>query len=100
MRVRDFWQEDHASDDASFHAENAMDTYSTVSLPDFRKLAGATEGQTVMVSMTEWPNRLARDIGVKAAISDPRSLATMDEKLIFDSSKLIAGGFNVELDVS
>jgi uncharacterized protein YbaA (DUF1428 family) len=36
---------------------------------------------------------------VKAAISEPRSVATMDEKPIFNGSKLIAGGFNVEFDV-
>lgn len=98
-RVRDFWQDEDASDDADFHAENAMATYDPGTLPNFRKLASAADGQTVVVSMTEWPSRQARDLGVKAAVSDPRILATMDEEPIFDGSKLIAGGFNVELDV-
>lgn len=100
LRVRDFWQDEDGSDDAAFHSENAMATYDAVNLPNFRKLASAAEGQTVVVSMTEWPNRQARDSGVKAAVSDPRILATMDEEPIFDGRMLIAGGFTVELDVS
>ncbi len=98
-RVIDFWHDEDASNDADFHAENAMATYDTGSLPDIRKLAGAVRGQTVVVSITEWPNRQARDLGVKAAVSDPRILATMDEAPVFDGSKLIAGGFIVALDV-
>lgn len=99
-RVVDFWHDEDASNDADFHAENAMATYDAGSLPDFRKLAGAMNGQTVVVSITEWPTRQARDLGTKAAVSDPRILATMDEEPIFDGKKLIAGGFTVALDVS
>jgi uncharacterized protein YbaA (DUF1428 family) len=99
-RVTDFWHDEDASSDADFHAENAMATYDTGSLPDFRKLSGAMNGQTVVVSITEWPTRQARDLGVKAVVSDPRILATMDEEPIFDGKKLIAGGFTVALDVN
>lgn len=99
-RVTDFWHDEDASNDEDFHAENAMATYDTESLPDFRKLAGAMNSQTVVVSITEWPTRQARDLGVKAAVSDPRILATMDEEPIFDGKKLIAGGFTVALDVN
>lgn len=99
-RVTDFWHDEGASNDADFHAENAMATYDSGSLPNFRKLAGAVDGQTVVVSITEWPTRQARDLGVKAAVSDPRILATMDEEPIFDGRKLIAGGFAVELDMN
>lgn len=99
-RVTDFWHDEDASHDEDFHAENAMATYDTGSLPDFRKLAGAMNGQTVVVSITEWPSRQARDLGVKAAVSDPRILATMDEEPIFDGKKLIAGDFTVALDVN
>ena len=99
-RVTDFWHDEDASNDEAFHAENAMATYDTGSLPDFRKLAGAMNGEAVVVSITEWPSRQARDLGVKAAVSDPRILATMDEEPIFDGNKLIAGGFTVALDVN
>jgi uncharacterized protein YbaA (DUF1428 family) len=98
-RVADFWQDETASDDADFHAEAAMATYDPGNLPNFRNLAGAAEGQTVVVSITEWPSRRARDLGVKAAISDPRIQSTVDEEPVFDGSKLIAGGFTVELDL-
>lgn len=99
-RVTDFWQDDDASGAPDFHAEDAMATYDAGNLPGFRKLAGAVDGQTVVVSITEWPTRQSRDSGVKAAVSDPRIQATMDEEPIFDGSKLIAGGFTVELDLN
>lgn len=99
-RVMGYWHDEAASNDADFHAENAMATYDTGSLPNFRKLAGAVEGQTVVVSITEWPTLQARNLGIKAAVSDPRILATVDEEPIFDGKKLIAGGFTVELDMS
>ncbi|ROU01287.1 DUF1428 domain-containing protein [Histidinibacterium lentulum] len=98
-RVTDFWHDDDASADADFHARDAMATYGVGNLPNFRKLAGAVEGETVVVSITEWPNREARDRGVEAVVSDPRIQGTMDEEPIFDGSKLIAGGFVVELDI-
>lgn len=98
-RVTDFWQDDQASADADFHAKDAMATYGMGTLPSFRKLAGAVDGETVVVSITEWPTRDARDQGVKAAISDPRIQATIDEEPVFDGGKLIAGGFTVELDI-
>lgn len=99
-RVTDFWHDEEASNDADFHAENAMATYDTGSLPDFRRLVGAVIGQTVVVSITEWPTRQARDRGVKAAVSDARILATTDEEPIFDGKKVIAGSFSVALDVN
>ncbi|WP_325063305.1 DUF1428 domain-containing protein [Halovulum marinum] len=99
-RVTGFWQDEDASDGANFHAGNALATYDTGSLPNFRKLAGAASDETIVLTITEWPSRKARDRGVKAAVSDPRIQATVDEEPIFDGKKLIAGGFTVELDVN
>ncbi|MFZ3582292.1 DUF1428 domain-containing protein [Loktanella sp. DJP18] len=99
-RITDYWHDADASHAADFHAENAMDTYDASRLPDFRKLAGALDGQTVVVSITEWPSRELRDLGVKAVASDPRILATTDEDPIFDGRDLIAGGFTVEFDTT
>ena len=98
-RVTDFWQDDQASADENFHAEDAMATYANENLPKFRKLAGAVASETVVVSITEWPSREARDRGIKAVVSDPRIQATMTEEPIFDGGKVIAGGFTVELDI-
>lgn len=97
LRVIDFWQD--ASDDADFHAADAMANYELGSLPNFRNLAGADEGQTVVVSVIEWPSREVRDLGVKAVSVDPRIQATVHQDPLFDGSQLIAGGFNVELDL-
>lgn len=99
LRVADCWQSEDASDDADFHAADAMANYEPGSLPNFRKLAGAVEGQTVVVSIIEWPSREVRDVGVKAVAVDPRIQATVDEDPIFDGRQLIAGGFTVELDL-
>ncbi|MBL3704570.1 DUF1428 family protein [Sulfitobacter sp. BDSS02] len=99
-RVTDFWQDAEASADENFHAKDAMATYANQNLPKFRKLAGAADGETVVVSITEWPDREARDRGIEAVVSDPRIQATMTEEPIFDGGKLIAGGFTVELDIS
>ena len=99
LRVTDCWQVEEASGDADFHAADAMAGYAPRSLPDFRKLAGAADGQTVVVSFTEWPSREVRDRGVKAVAVDPRVQATLDEEPVFDGAKVVAGGFSVELDV-
>lgn len=99
LRVVDCWQSEEASDDADFHAADAMDGYSPGELPNLRNLAGAGDGETVVVSITEWPSREVRDHAVKAVVVDPRIQATMEEEPVFDGRRLIAAGFNVELDV-
>lgn len=99
LRVVDCWQAADASDDADFHAADAMANYAPGSLPNFRKLAGAADAETVVVSFVEWPNREARDKGVKAATTDPRIQPARGEESIFEGGRLIAGGFTVELDV-
>lgn len=99
LRVFDCWQSEEASDDADFHAADAMEDYSPGELPDMRKLAGAGNGETVVVSITEWPSREIRDRAVKAVVVDPRIQATMDEEPVFDGRRLIAGGFDVVSDV-
>lgn len=99
LRVSACWQSEDASDGADFHAADAMANYEPSSLPNFRTLAGAVEGQTVVVSVIEWPSREVRDLGVKAVAVDPRIQATVDEDPVFDGRQLIAGGFTVELDL-
>jgi uncharacterized protein YbaA (DUF1428 family) len=99
VRIVDCWQVEAASDGADFHAADAMATYDPEALPDMRRLAGAREGETVVVSFTEWPSREVRDRAVKAIAVDARIQATMHEDPIFDGGRLIAGGFDVELDL-
>ncbi|MBJ3784689.1 DUF1428 domain-containing protein [Devosia sediminis] len=99
LRVMDCWHTPEASDDADFHAADAMEGYAPGDLPDMRKLAGAGEGETVVISITEWPSQEIRDRAVKQVVTDPRIQATMDEEPVFDGRRLIAGGFAVELDL-
>ncbi|MDF2797466.1 MAG: hypothetical protein K0R85_210 [Devosia sp.] len=99
LRVVDCWQSEEASCDADFHAADAMEAYSPGELPDMRRLAGAGDGETVVVSITEWPSRKVRDRAVKTVVVDPRIQATIDEEPVFDGRRLIAGGFDVELDL-
>jgi uncharacterized protein YbaA (DUF1428 family) len=98
VRVVDCWQSED-SDDADFHASDAMDNYAAGELPDIRKLAGADDGETVVISITEWPSKEVRDRAVKAVVIDPRIQATMDEEPVFDGRRLIAAGFDVEYDL-
>jgi uncharacterized protein YbaA (DUF1428 family) len=99
LRVVDCWQSDEASNDADFHAADAMKEYSPGELPNMKKLAGAVHGETVVVSITVWPSRDVRDRAVKAVAVDPRIQATMDEEPVFDGKRVIAAGFDVELDL-
>jgi uncharacterized protein YbaA (DUF1428 family) len=98
LRVIDCWQAEDASSEADFHAEAAMAAYPAGTLPSFRKLARVADGQTVVVSLTEWPSREARDLGVRGVLADPRIADTIEEEPVFDGSRLIAGGFTVEMD--
>ena len=98
VRVIDCWQSEN-SDDADFHASDAMDNYAAGELPNMRRLAGADDGETVVISITEWPSKEVRDRAVKAVVVDPRIQATMDEEPVFDGRRLIAAGFDVEYDL-
>ena len=98
LRVVDCWQSKDA-DDADFHAYDAMEDYAAGELRDLRKLAGADDAETVVISITEWPSKEVRDRAVKAVVVDPRIQATMDEEPVFDGRRLIAAGFDVEYDL-
>ncbi|KKB10072.1 DUF1428 domain-containing protein [Devosia chinhatensis] len=99
LRVLDCWQSEEASDDADFHAADAMDDYAPASLPNMKRLAGADAAETVVVSVIEWPSREIRDRAVKTVATDPRIVATMSEEPVFDGGRVIAGGFEVALDL-
>lgn len=99
VRIVDCWQSEDASSDENFHAADAMETYVAGDLPNLRKLAGATDSETVVISITEWPSRSVRDRAVKSIATDPRIQATVNEEPTFDGRRLIAGGFDVQFDL-
>jgi uncharacterized protein YbaA (DUF1428 family) len=55
------------------------------------------EDETVVFSWIWWPSREARDVGMKAAMADPRLKEGMDP-MPFDGQRLIYGGFEVLVD--
>ena len=96
-RIIDYWQAEGPVSQASFHADGVA--YGEGELSDFASIAGAFESESVVVTITEWPSRDARDRGTAAATSDPRVLATLDEDPVFDGSRIIATSFEVVMDL-
>ena len=64
----------------------------TTSFPMAVKLK---EGETVVVSFIEWPDRETRDAGMGAVMQDPAMTAM---ELPFDGKRLIFGGFDCIMD--
>jgi uncharacterized protein YbaA (DUF1428 family) len=95
LRVVECWQDDGGAGAESYHGETARGAagdYAT-----FRAAAGAGEGETVVLSWIEWPDRASRDAGMAKVTADPRMQFT-DMPTVFDGRRLIAGGFLPMLD--
>ena len=57
---------------------------------DFYRAVGAKEDETVVFSWIEWPDKAARDAGMKKMFEDPRMA---NNPRPFDGKRLIYGGF-------
>ena len=66
-------------------------------LTDFRRAVQATEGETVVFSWVEWPDKATRDAGMKKVMEDPR-MQPGDMDMPFDGKRMIFGGFQAVLD--
>ena len=68
---------------------------------DFRRAVQAKDGESVVFSWIEWPDKATRDAGMKKAMEDPR-LSSENNPMPFDGKRLIYGGFApvVELGAS
>jgi uncharacterized protein YbaA (DUF1428 family) len=66
-------------------------------LTDFHRAVAATEGETVVFSWIEWPDKATRDAGMKKVMEDPR-MQPGAEPMPFDGKRLIFGGFACLLD--
>jgi uncharacterized protein YbaA (DUF1428 family) len=66
-------------------------------LTDFYRAVAATEGETVVFSWIEWPDKATRDAGMKKVMEDPR-MQPGAEPMPFDGKRLIFGGFACLLD--
>ncbi len=64
-------------------------------LTDFRKAVAAKDGETVVFSWIEWPDKATRDAGMARMRTDAR----MQGPMPFDGKRMIYGGFAPLLDL-
>ena len=68
-------------------------------LTDFRRAVQAAEGETVVFSWIEWPDKATREAGMKAVREDPRMQpGAAPDPMPIDGRRMIFGGFQVVLD--
>lgn len=63
---------------------------------DYKGAVKAEEGEKVVYSWVEWPDKVTRDAGWKKAMDDPRM--QMGKDMPFDGQRMIYGGFTPILD--
>ncbi|WP_375397810.1 DUF1428 domain-containing protein [uncultured Sphingomonas sp.] len=64
---------------------------------DFFRAVAAGEGESVVFSWIEWPDKATRDAGMQKVMADPR-MQPGDTPMPFDGKRLIYGGFRTILD--
>ena len=64
---------------------------------DFWRAVDAQDGETVVFSWIEWPDKATRDAGMAKVMADPR-MQPGDTPMPFDGKRLIFGGFRTLLD--
>ena len=64
---------------------------------DFFRSVNAGEGETVVFSWVEWPDKKTRDDGMARAMEDP-AFAEEGVQMPFDGKRMIMGSFSVIVD--
>ncbi|KAB8140334.1 DUF1428 domain-containing protein [Chloroflexia bacterium SDU3-3] len=90
VRVTECWLDRTGPEAASYHGSDAR--LESAQYATFAQAAGAREGETVVISFVEWPDKATRDSGMAKMTSDPR-MQFADQPPAFDGRRLIAGGF-------
>ena len=67
-------------------------------LTDFRRAVQAREGEVVVFSWIEWPDKATRDAGMKAVMEDER-MKTPPPDMPMDGRRMIFGGFQAVVDL-
>jgi uncharacterized protein YbaA (DUF1428 family) len=101
LRTVECWPDAEPDGDAKFHATSAREALkerTADELRDFATAGGARDGEIVMLSWIEWPDKATRDRGLAAAMADPR-LQFKGEEPVFDGKRLIASGFRPLVDL-
>ena len=95
LRVVECWLDEAGPDASSYHMEEARQESEMYG--NFAQAAGAGEGETVVMSWVEWPDKATRDAGMEKLTSDPR-MDFQDLPPTFEGRRLIAGGFKPMLE--
>lgn len=90
LNVVECWLDDAGPDASSYHGESTR--AQAQEYGSFPLAAGVREGETVVMSFIEWPDKATRDAGMARLTSDPR-MQLQDQPPVFDGRRLIAGGF-------
>lgn len=90
LSVVECWLDESGPEASSYHGTTARQDASTYA--GFHAAAGAREGETVVLSTIEWPDKATRDIGMEKVTSDPR-MQFDDRPAAFDGRRLVAAGF-------
>ncbi|HEX8486129.1 DUF1428 domain-containing protein [Sphingomonas sp.] len=64
---------------------------------DFRRSVQIAEGERVVFSWIEWPDKATRDQGMAKVMEDPR-MQPGDTPFPFDGKRMIFGGFEAIVD--
>lgn len=65
---------------------------------DFRRAVQATDGESVVFSWVEWPDKATRDAAMKKMMDDPR-MDPATNPMPFDGKRMIYGGFSRVLEL-
>ena len=65
---------------------------------DFRRAVALQEGEKVVFSWIEWPDKATRDAGMKKVMEDPRMQPEAMGEMPFDGPRMVFGGFRVLVD--
>jgi uncharacterized protein YbaA (DUF1428 family) len=90
LNVVECWLDDSGPDASSYHGAEARTTGAEYG--SFVAAAGARQGETVVLSYVEWPDKATRDAGMEKVTHDPR-MQFSDRPSAFDGRRLIAAGF-------
>lgn len=95
LRVVECWLDESGPDASSYHGTEAK--LDSKEYGSFTSAAGAGNGETIVMSYIEWPDKKTRDAGMEKITSDPR-MQFQDRPPAFDGKRLIAAGFRPMLD--
>ncbi|MCI1019652.1 DUF1428 family protein [Microbacterium sp. C5A9] len=97
ISVVDYWQSSESADPSDFHADGT--SYESGELKGIADLVGASAAESVVITVTTWPSREARDRGTAAVTRDPRVTETLDEEPVFDGGRVLGDSFEIAMSV-